>query len=249
MEDRTTIVDDIFRHKGHLSFSSRSQGDLPAEASAPSPKDVFGQASEDTGRRNTFFSVPGSAPTPAPLAPAAVAPGTASDGSGGALEADDDTECASDAWRSMSMETRDGSDDAQAGYAPNGGGAARAGGRAAASRVAIFASPAHTTSPSGLSVIRERPELFGATASSVEQEEGATADDIARQTSPREAANFSDNDEKQQTRDVLPAAGFFAVYDGHDGDVVAEALHQRLHKLVAKQVCEHDIMIPPWGLV
>lgn len=31
-------------------------------------------------------------------------------------------------------------------------------------------------------------------------------------------------------------AAFFAVYDGHDGDVVAEALHQDLHKLVAKQV-------------
>lgn len=32
------------------------------------------------------------------------------------------------------------------------------------------------------------------------------------------------------------AAAFFAVYDGHDGDVVAETLHQKLHKIIAKQV-------------
>lgn len=31
-------------------------------------------------------------------------------------------------------------------------------------------------------------------------------------------------------------AAFFGVYDGHDGDVVAEALQKGLHKLIAKQV-------------
>lgn len=236
MEDRTTIVDDIFPHNRSLSFSSHSQRDLLAEASSTGPKDVVGQASGHTGRQNTFFLAPGSAPPPAPLAPAAVAPGTASDGSGSALEADDDTECASDAWRKMSTETGGGSDDAQSGYARNGGGAARAGGRAAASRVATFASPAHTTSPSGLSVIRERSELFTPNACSVEQEEGAAVDGLSRQTSPRDAANFCDIEEEQQTRGVLPAAVFFAVYDGHDGDAVSERLHQRLHEVVAKQV-------------
>lgn len=33
------------------------------------------------------------------------------------------------------------------------------------------------------------------------------------------------------------SAAFFGVYDGHDGDVVAEALQKSLHKLIAKQVC------------
>ena len=32
------------------------------------------------------------------------------------------------------------------------------------------------------------------------------------------------------------SAAFFGVYDGHDGDVVAEALQKSLHKLIAKQV-------------
>ena len=31
------------------------------------------------------------------------------------------------------------------------------------------------------------------------------------------------------------AAAFFAVYDGHDGDEVAEALHQKFHDILAKQ--------------
>lgn len=40
----------------------------------------------------------------------------------------------------------------------------------------------------------------------------------------------------EQQRPPLSAA-FFGVYDGHDGDVVAEALQKSLHKLIAKQVC------------
>ncbi|CAN0043269.1 unnamed protein product [Scytosiphon promiscuus] len=42
--------------------------------------------------------------------------------------------------------------------------------------------------------------------------------------------------QEQKPRTGLSAA-FFGVYDGHDGDVVAEALQQSLHKLIAKQVC------------
>lgn len=45
----------------------------------------------------------------------------------------------------------------------------------------------------------------------------------------------SDQAEQQKPRPGLSAA-FFGVYDGHDGDVVAEALQQSLHKLIAKQV-------------
>lgn len=35
-----------------------------------------------------------------------------------------------------------------------------------------------------------------------------------------------------------PSAAFFGVYDGHDGDVVAETLHKNLHTHVAKQVLD-----------
>lgn len=41
-------------------------------------------------------------------------------------------------------------------------------------------------------------------------------------------------------------AAFFAVYDGHDGDVVAESLHQDLHKLLAKQVSRDLRVSPAW---
>lgn len=41
-----------------------------------------------------------------------------------------------------------------------------------------------------------------------------------------------------------PAAAFFAVYDGHDGDVVAETLHRSLHQRIAKQV-KPNITVSP----
>lgn len=52
----------------------------------------------------------------------------------------------------------------------------------------------------------------------------------------------SGQEEKQRSPPMSPSpskplcAAFFGVYDGHDGDVVAEALQKGLHKLIAKQV-------------
>ncbi|CAN0073238.1 unnamed protein product, partial [Ectocarpus sp. 4 AP-2014] len=52
--------------------------------------------------------------------------------------------------------------------------------------------------------------------------------------------------EKQRSPRMSPSpstplcAAFFGVYDGHDGDAVAEALQKGLHKLIAKQKCFTD---------
>lgn len=231
MEDRTTVVGDIFRAEVPLSFRTRSNGDVLAGVSSSEPTGVGGVTSGNTGRKKMFFSAPSSAPASAPLAAtvATITPGTASDGSGSAFEGNDDTECTSDTCIA-STETGCGSEDARVGHASSDDGATLAGAGAAAramdvARVPMFASPVHMASPSGLSVIRERPELeTESTGRAVGHGEGTTVDDLGKKTSARKESG------------VRPAAAFFGVYDGHDGDVVAEALHQKLHTLVAKQV-------------
>lgn len=35
---------------------------------------------------------------------------------------------------------------------------------------------------------------------------------------------------------MSPSAAFFAVYDGHDGDSVADVLHRKFHEVLTKQV-------------
>lgn len=223
MEDRTTMVGDIFRLEVPQSFRNRSGVGVLAEAPSTPPTGIIGGASGDTDRRKMSLSALGG---PAPTA--AGTPGTACGGSGSTFEANDDAECASDACNKMpTMETGGGSDDARAG-------AARA---TDVAPIAIFAGRTRTTSPSGLSGTCELLEVEAEATDAVEQREGAKVDALAEHTSsPRDAIQTSDSNEEQKTRGVPPAAAFFAVYDGHDGDAVAEALQERLHKLVAKQV-------------
>ena len=236
MEDRTAMVGDIFRIEILRSFRNRFGVGTPAEVPSTSPTGIIGGASGDTGRPKTFLPAPGSAPT------AAATPGTACGGSGSAFEAKDAAESANAACKKTpAMETGGGSDDARVGHSLDGGGAAPAGARAAAratdaSRVTFFAGPTHTSPPSGLSDTRERSKVEAKATDAVEQREGAQVDGSAEQTSPRNTVQTGDTSEEQKTRGVPPAAAFFAVYDGHDGDAVADALQGKLHKLVAKQV-------------
>lgn len=50
----------------------------------------------------------------------------------------------------------------------------------------------------------------------------------------------SEKKEGENTRgddsSMSPSAAFFAVYDGHDGDAVADVLHRKFHEVLSKQV-------------
>ncbi|CAM9500549.1 unnamed protein product, partial [Laminaria digitata] len=94
-------------------------------------------------------------------------------------------------------------------------------------------SPGRKTSLSGLRVICEQSELeMGSTGGAMGHGEGARLNVLVGQTSPREAAELSAKNQEQETSVAPLAAAFFGVYDGHDGDIVSEALHQKFHKLV-----------------
>lgn len=222
MEDRTTVVSDMFHPEGPLSFTNRPRGaDLAgSSSSSPSLLSRTGEARDTGSAENYFF--PFLLPA---LAPAEVVAGATTSPRAAVLAARDDSRRPDEGTtsRSGSSSNQTPINDLDHGVEPVAAGA--------------------ITAPA----VRNNAE--NASAGPLDREEaGQGAVEVGLKSGVSGHKRHVVGGDKGLSDGRLPRsravtsrfrplmASFFAVYDGHDGDEVAKALHQNLHRLLAKQV-------------
>eukprot|EP00903_Cladosiphon_okamuranus_P009035 g8638.t3 len=246
MEDRTVAVSDIFRADATPSLRSRSAEVFPVLAAPVSPapiRDLSASVANDGGdgdgddRKRSLSASDPAAMRSLPAARRAMAGGGAagSDGIGGGNSTGGSSRTATFEMAEGEVGTKEG------------GGSSEL---ATVVESAIETSlSAHTSNDSG--------DGGAACESGVDGRPGSAKTVLTRPVGAKEVVTREARADgetgagqgaagcvergaaDEQQRPPLSAA-FFGVYDGHDGDVVAEALQKSLHKLIAKQECFRD---------